>query len=100
MLGLFVGWLAWGGPWRDKSGRDDRGVDAARKVSLGAPAGSEGDLGAVLTEIEKAKALLDGADDVDAAMGEELDRLDQAVKRANGRLKLILKSADRAKDAD
>ncbi len=104
-LGLVVGWMAWGRPWRNGPARNDLsagngGADAARDVSSGVSDSPDDALGSVLAEVKKAKAMLDGADDAEAAMGKELDRLDQAVKRANGRLKLILKSADRAKDTN
>ncbi len=107
VLGLFTGWITWGGPWRDKfeaangeSVKIGGEIDAARAVRLSESATPDEKLAVILAEIQKAKELLAGAEEAEAAMGAELDGLDQAVKRANGRLKLILKSADRAKDSD
>lgn len=106
-LGLFAGWMTWGGPWRDKFSSGNGGVGAAPGGSdtpadptLIATATPDEKIAAILAEIHQANTLLADSDEAETAMRAELDSLDQAVKRANGRLKLIVKSTDRAKDPD
>ena len=100
VLGLFVGWMAWGRPWGEDNGSDKgKSPDGVRNGIIPAKATSEDKLALLAAEIQKARSEMDAADESDAAIGAELDKLDQAVKRANGRLKLILKSADRAQDS-
>ena len=106
-LGLFAGWMAWGGPWRDKTeagnggpGIAPAGADTVGDTALGPSATPDEKLGAILAEIHNAKTLLADAEDAETTMRAELDSLDQAVKRANGRLKLIVKSTDRATDSE
>lgn len=107
VLGLFAGWMTWGGPWRDQFEIGDGGDratpgadDGPGDPALAASATPDEKMAAVLAEIHQANALLAESEEMETAMRTELDSLDQAVKRANGRLKLILKSTDRAKDPD
>ena len=106
IVGLFVGWMVWGGPWRDGlapgngAASGDAAAAMAGKRLFDETAGLDGNLKTAIAELKAAKALLEKTDDIDAAMTEELDKLDQAVKRANGRLKLMSKSSERAADAD
>lgn len=100
VLGLFAGWMAWGRPWGDDHAPGaGNGSNAVRNGIIPAEATSEDKLALIAAEIQKARAEMDAAEENDVAMSGELDKLDQAVKRANGRLKLILKSADRAQDS-
>lgn len=105
VLGLFAGWMIWGGPWRDKFEAGNGGAiagdgQAPANPALDASATPDDRLGAILAEIHQARKLLADGEDAETALRAELDSLDHAVKRANGRLKLIVKSTDRAKDSD
>ncbi len=102
VLGLFVGWMAWGRPWGvDQAVRSSDGSDGVRNGIIPAEATTEDKLALIEAEIQKARSEMDVVvEENDAAIGDELDKLDQAIKRANGRLKLILKSAERAQDAE
>gem|GEM_PF-3579600 len=100
VLGLFVGWMVWGGAMGDglaPGGSIDEG-DLSDRNLFDEEAGLAENLATIRKELEKSKALLQQSDDADAAMDLELVNLDQTIKRANGRLKLIAKSAERAKD--
>jgi len=50
---------------------------------------AQSDLEKALREISEAKALLISEKDDDIALAAEIQEMDEAVKRANGRLKLI-----------
>ncbi|MHA7871498.1 MAG: hypothetical protein ACX939_04020 [Hyphococcus sp.] len=88
-LGLATGWLVWFG------GRINGGGHSGLKAP-DAPAPDAEKLDALAAEIEKAAALLRQNEDDQVACQEALSDVDEAVKRANGRLKLMLKSIDRA----
>ncbi len=62
---------------------------------LNRKSGEDEKLDALAAEIEKAKSLLEDYEDESTSSRELLDELDDTVKRANGRLKLILKSIKR-----
>jgi hypothetical protein len=114
VFGIITGWLIW-------SGR--RAKDAATADSEALPAGNapkeprapiiakaEGEeiknggdpcpavmkLGAVESEIRSARELLDESEEEARAFSQELSTLDSAIRRANGRLKLILRAVRRA----
>ena len=57
-------------------------------------------LSALEAEINKAKALLEAETEERAELAAAVASLEEALKRANGRLKLILKSVKRAKSGD
>ncbi len=57
-------------------------------------------LSALEAEINKAKAMLEAETEERAELAAALASLEEALKRANGRLKLILKSVKRAKSGD
>ncbi|WP_411817334.1 hypothetical protein [Hyphococcus sp. DH-69] len=54
-------------------------------------------LAALASELATAKELLDAEEAETGEMAENLKDLDHAIKRANGRLKLIMKAVKRAK---
>lgn len=53
-------------------------------------------LGAVESEIRSARELLNETDEEARAFSQDLSTLDSGIKRANGRLKLILRAVRRA----
>lgn len=84
LFGLAAGWLIWGG----------RGLFPDRAGA--APPNEDDGIGALEAELAAARELVaaDTADTEDFAA--RLDALDAALKRANGRLKLLLRAAERA----
>jgi len=117
LLGLLTGWLIWSGgkaaSFEDGAAETsdslegDGAADVKQEPSLSAgndkkPNGNDAPdtlkLGALQAELEKAKTLLADSEQENAALTDLLSNIDDAVKRANGRLKLILKSVKRAKD--
>ena len=89
LVGLACGWLIWG----------LRGGDASEAETRAAAAAVEGDerkeIVVLRAELEAARALLDEDSDQQEEVGRQLAALDEALKRANGRLKLLLRSVKR-----
>ena len=85
-LGIVIGWFFWGG----QSG------EAAADKTAGAM--SEAQLAALEQALASAKADLAKLSENDPAKTarDELMRTDAAIKRANGRLKLLLRAVDQA----
>ncbi len=104
VFGLFVGRMV----WRDsgKSGATENlAVGAERAEAAESPKSGDATqldrkFASIESEIRNAKDLLEAAAEPDDDLSAELEKVDEAVKRANGRLKLIMRSADRAKDTD
>ena len=101
LLGLGAGWIIWARPWGgDHASGEGNGSNGVLNGIIPAEATAEDKLALIAAEILKARSEMDLADETDAAMGADLDDLDQAIKRANGRLKLILKSVERGQDSE
>jgi len=129
-LGMLTGWLIWSGRLSsehkpgDENANAYRGTNAyhgdeldggTKDANTDEPSAGEAPaiekringkepvsmkLGALESELNKARKLLADADEDNAVFSELLGGLDEAVKRANGRLKLIMKSIKRAKIND
>lgn len=80
ILGLFVGWAVWRGPGLQR-----------KRLSA-----DEESVATIEAELAKARELLAADAESDSELADEIENIDQAVKRANGRLKLLLKSVDQA----
>ena len=87
LAGFFIGVLA-----AELMARGRKGGAPRVKLKPGEDA-----LTALQAEINAAKEMLQAEEQEDSANDEALRNLDDAVKRANGRLKLIMKSIKRAK---
>jgi multidrug efflux pump subunit AcrA (membrane-fusion protein) len=90
LVGLACGWLLWG----------LRGADAAGAAPVAdKSSGDEGDerkeIVVLRAELEAARALLNDSDALDEELEQQLSALDEALKRANGRLKVLLSSVKR-----
>lgn len=106
LFGIATGWLVWGGrrpPVTTVSNEDaerqgdlKQGQAGNGASPTGAPSPSPDRLAAIEEEIRKARNLLEEGDEETKFIAEEIDTLDQAIKRANGRLKLILRAIERA----
>jgi hypothetical protein len=113
LFGIVTGWLIWSGRGQARAGESSEpgAPDAAPKEKREPIiATAEGDdiknggdpcpdvmkLGAVESEIRSARELLAESDEEAKAFSQELFTLDSAVKRANSRLKLILRAVKRA----
>lgn len=91
IFGVAFGWVIWGAT-RDDDEREDEGRAA------GVKAGDDSEpkeIVVIKAELQAARKLLDEGEVQDAAVAEQLSALDQAVKRANGRLKTILAAVKR-----
>ncbi|MCB2113605.1 MAG: hypothetical protein R3C42_03325 [Parvularculaceae bacterium] len=82
--GVAFGWFVRGGRLR----RGDEGAGGANRESK--------EIVVIKAELDAARALLDEKDGEGDAIAEQLSSVDDAVKRANGRLKLILAAVKRA----
>lgn len=87
LAGVFIGVLA-----SELMARHRKGAAPRIRLKRGEDA-----LSALQSEINAAKELLEAEAEEDALSEEALKNLDEAVKRANGRLKLIAKAINRAK---
>ncbi|WP_425409462.1 hypothetical protein [Hyphococcus sp.] len=87
LAGFFIGVLA-----NEIFARARKGSAPRLKLKPG-----EDVLSALQSEIRAAKEMLEAEHEEDAANEEALKNLDEAVKRANGRLKLITKAIKRGK---
>ena len=86
LFGVAFGWVIWGA----KPERDD---DAAAEFSK--PEDPK-EIVVIKAELEAARTLLGEKDEQEAELSEQLETLDETVKRANGRLKMILAAIRRA----
>lgn len=108
LLGAVSGWLFWRAVRSGAEDRDDGDLTIelpeeaeavpGDKEKNGAPASAK--LSALEKEIKQAKSILETDAEEHAAMADILSGLDEAVKRANGRLKLILKSIKNGRNGD
>lgn len=111
-LGLLTGWVIWR---LAKQSAADAGVAGARIASVLSAIGPKANkedfaangkhdapddlkLAALDAEIKEAKAVLEADESELGALHERLTEIDAAVKRANGRLKLVVKSVQNAKN--
>lgn len=91
LFGAAFGWVLWGA----RRGDDDEGEEDEPVVST--PPGEEPkEIIVIKAELQAVRNLLDQGEENDAAIVEQLSTLDEAVKRANGRLKAILSAVRRA----
>ncbi len=92
LFGVAFGWVVWGARRDDRDDADDE-----RDAIVSASPGEEPkEIVVIKAEIQAVKNLLDQNDEGDAAITEQLSKLDEAMKRANGRLKLIISAIKRA----
>ena len=87
LFGVAFGWVVWGA-------KPDQ-ADAARD-GANADSGDPKEIIVIKAELEAAKTLLSEKDDAEDQFAEQLATLDETVKRANGRLKVILAAIKRA----
>lgn len=90
VLGLLTGWAIWGA-----AKAADRHVEGDLNRESSPENGDA--LGALEAELEKARALLDDQAEDQKTVLDVVARLEEAIKRANGRLKLIVKSVKNKK---
>ncbi len=88
VLGLGTGWLLWR---RSKVNAAAAETDVEVLSSPGTPPSPE-KLAAFEKELENAKAMLEAEAEDREDLDSALSALDDAIKRANGRLKLVMKS--------
>ncbi len=104
LLGLLAAWAArrMTDPKPDAPG-GDLGSEPEERVpgaALESDAAASAKLSALEAEIRKARSILNADAEERAEMAEILAGIDEAVKRANGRLKLILKSLKNDRNDD
>ncbi|MCB2097598.1 MAG: hypothetical protein KDE05_08205 [Parvularculaceae bacterium] len=84
LVGVAFGWAIWGARGESDKGGGDENAAEPREIIV------------IKAELQAARALLDERDTEEETMSEQLSSLDETVKRANGRLKLILGAIKRA----
>lgn len=92
LFGVAFGWVIWG--LRSK----DDGADGESPAPLGEEAAKE--IVVIKAEIEAVRRLLHEKDGEEGAIGDQLSTLDETVKRANGRLKVVVAAIRRAATRD
>ena len=96
-FGLACGWLIWGG--KRAGGEDGAATDGAKDGQSAAPLPAAS-LDSLAEEIRAARALADETEEETAGLASglagELDALDESIKRANGRLKLLQRAVKKA----
>lgn len=90
LAGFFIGVLL--GGLMARGGGEEPGERLSRRLRPG-----EDGLSALAEELKAAKALLEAEEAEAEEVSESLKNLDDAIKRANGRLKLITKAVKQAK---
>lgn len=100
LFGIASGWLIWGGR-RTVSEEDEvpgvsTGEAAPEETGVTRRGPAPAKLAALESEIRKARELLASNDGEAETLAKELSDLDHAVKRANGRLRLVLRAVQRA----
>ncbi len=84
-VGLACGWLIWGL-------RSERASDHAEPGKTATDPDDREEIVVLRAELEAARALLEEGDGQGGDIGRQLSMLDETLKRANGRLKLILRA--------
>lgn len=96
-FGLACGWLIWGGRRVDKSAEAPAGGLGHLN---GEPSAALPALDALAQELRAVRALAAESEDegagLAAGLAGELDALDDSIKRANGRLKLLQRAVQKA----
>ena len=77
--------------------KEDEKADANGNGANGDPAPDSMKLGALESELRKAHQLLAEANEENADYAEHLNELDRALKRANDRIKMVVKAVKKAK---
>lgn len=87
LVGFACGWLIWG----------LRGDANTPSTDVSAPGEDDErkEIVVLRAELEAARALLNENEDDHEEVGRQLSALDEAVKRANGRLKILLRAVRR-----
>lgn len=86
LVGVAFGWIVWGA--KPASGdKSADGVDSADEPK---------EIVVIKAELQAARSLLDEAGEHDEEIAGQLSSLDETVKRANGRLKILLAAVKRA----
>jgi hypothetical protein len=103
LLGLLTGWFAWCARRSDQNnqqpGETAMTPDQQTKFVPDAVSASA-KLEALAAEIKNAKVMLHAESEEREELAAAVASLEAALKRANGRLKLILKSVKRAKSGE
>jgi type VI protein secretion system component VasK len=94
-LGLLTGWIIWKRRNADQDAGTAAGEDSTHKPEMQLQNEQQEKLAALAAEIENAQKMLKESEEESGAYRDLLKNLDDAVKRANGRLKLIVKSIKR-----
>ena len=89
LVGLACGWLVWGLRGATAAGDDEQKAEIARKPGAEAEGDERKEIVVLRAEIEAARALLDQNDPHQDEISKQLQMVDEALKRANGRLKVI-----------
>lgn len=86
LFGVAFGWVVWGAKIDsgERAGGDERPQQEPKEIVV------------IKAELQAARTLLDQKDEQEAAVSEQIATLDETVKRANGRLKMILAAVRRA----
>jgi hypothetical protein len=90
LVGFGCGYLIWG----LRSG-DAEIAETEAKADAPLEGDERKEIVVLRAELEAARALLDEGDDQKDEVGRQLSALDEALKRANGRLKVLLRSVKR-----
>lgn len=90
LFGVAFGWVMWGAKPETLA---DGASDDSAPIRSGDPSK---ELVVIKAELEAVRKLLDEKDGEEGDIGEQLSSLDDTVKRANGRLKVILAAIKRA----
>lgn len=98
LFGIASGWLIWGGRRSvpEENELPGAAVEEAASENAGAARPAPSKLAALESELRKARELLDSTGGESDSVAKELSDLDHAVKRANGRLRLVLRAVQRA----
>lgn len=92
LFGVAFGWVMWGvrsAEEADEAGRREPVADdPAKEVII------------IRAELEAARRFLEETDGEDGDISEQLSKLDETVKRANGRLKMVSAAIKRAASRD
>ncbi len=88
-VGIACGWLIWGLRGSGGDSAEDRQANAAVAASAEAEGDERKEIVVLRAEIEAARALLNQNDAQQDDISNQLKAVDDALKRANGRLKIV-----------